>query len=60
MKRGKRSNEKTQLDQFFDDPDEFQNYTFHDEDAERRIAKLERNLETDDFGDVGWGFFKSY
>ena len=60
MKRRKRSNEQTQLDQLFDDLDEAPNYIYQDEDTERRIAKFERDLEHEDIDDLGWGIFKTY
>ena len=61
MKRNKRQTNQTPLDQLFDDPEEsIQNYNIRDEDAERRIARMERNIDREDVEDMGWGFYKIY
>jgi hypothetical protein len=61
MKRVKNRNNQTPLDQLFDDPDEIPSYHLRDDDAERRIAKMERNLESDnDLRDVGWENYKTF
>jgi len=61
MKRNKRRIEQTPLDQLFDDPEEsIPTYHFRDEDAERRIARMEKNLEPDNYDDLGWGFYRQY
>ncbi len=61
MKRNKHRNDQTPLDQLFDDPEEsYPNYSLKDEDAERRIAQMEKNMDRDDVEDMGWGFYKYY
>lgn len=61
MKRNKRQINQTPLDQLFDDPEEsIPNYNTRDEDAERRIARMEKNIDREDMEDMGWGFYKLY
>ena len=57
MKRKKRRQSISPLDELFDDQEPAPTYSYPDDDAERLIAKMEKNIEQDEYEDINWQFY---
>ena len=57
MKRRKRRQSISPLDELFDDQDPTPSYSYPDDDAERLIAKMEKNIEPEEYEDFSWRLY---